>query len=224
MQFRETEVTKSNPLLRQKPEDKIGPMPVNIAVLASGEGTNLQAIIDFNSKLGGAAKGAITLVASNKESAGALERARTAGIAAEVFDAKDDGDSLLSLLSTHSIDLVVLAGYLRHLPPRVTRAYHARIINVHPGLLPEFGGAGMYGSKVHTAVIASGTKTSGVSVHFVDDEFDHGPLIAQWRVPVLESDDAESLAARVLQVEHRVYPRIIEMVSELNEAQFRADY
>jgi phosphoribosylglycinamide formyltransferase 1 len=199
-------------------------MPVNIAVLASGDGTNLQAIIDFNAGTGRAAKSVIALVASNKQNAGALKRARTAGIAAEVFNAEDDGDSLLSLLAVHSIDLVVLAGYLRHLPSRVTENYHARIINIHPGLLPEFGGAGMYGSKIHTAVIASGTKTSGVSVHFVDDEFDHGPLIAQWRVPVLDGDDAESLGARLLKVEHLVYPRVIELVAELNAAQFPADY
>ena len=199
-------------------------MPVNIAVLASGEGTNLQAIINFNSKLGDAAKGAITLVASNNVSAGALDRARTAGIGAEVFDTTDDGTALLSLLAKHSIDLVVLAGYIKHLPPRVTATYHARIVNVHPGLLPEFGGAGMYGSKVHTAVLASGASTSGVSVHFVDDEFDHGPLIAQWRVPVLDGDDAKSLGARVLEVEHLVYPRVVEMVAALNEAEFLADY
>jgi phosphoribosylglycinamide formyltransferase-1 len=199
-------------------------MPVNIAVLASGGGSNLQAIIDFNSRLGDAAKGPIKLVASNKENAGALDRARAAGIATEVFEANDDGTSLLSVLAKHSIELVVLAGYLKHLPPSVTAAYHARIMNIHPGLLPEFGGAGMYGSKVHTAVLASGSKTSGVSVHFVDDEFDHGPLIAQWRVPVLDGDDAESLAARILKVEHLVYPRVVEMVAALNEAQFLADY
>ena len=199
-------------------------MPVNIAVLASGEGTNLQAIIDFNTKLGTRAKGVITLVASNSETSGALARARAAGIAADVFDAKDDGTSLLSLLAKHSIELVVLAGYLKHLPPRVTATYHARIMNVHPGLLPEFGGAGMYGAKVHSAVLAAGATTSGVSVHFVDDQFDHGPLIAQWRVAVLDGDDTKSLAARILEVEHLVYPRVVEMVAALNEAQFLADY
>jgi phosphoribosylglycinamide formyltransferase-1 len=214
----------ASPLLSPQHDYKIAVMPVNIAVLASGEGTNLQAIIDFNSKLGTAAKGVVSLVASNKESAGALNRARAAGISAEVFDAKDDGASLLSLLAKHSIELVVLAGYLKHLPPRVTATYRARIINIHPGLLPEFGGAGMYGSKVHLAVLAAGAMTSGVSVHFVDDQFDHGPLIAQWRVPVLDGDDAKSLAARVLRVEHLVYPRVVEMVAALNEAQFLADY
>lgn len=199
-------------------------MTVRIAVLASGSGTNLQAIIDYNKKLGSLASGEVVLVGSNRESGGAIERARAAGIPAEVFDASDDGSALVALLKRHSIDLVVLAGYLKHLPPMAINAYHARMINIHPGLLPEFGGAGMYGQRVHMAVIASGTKYTGVSVHFVDDEFDHGPLIAQWRVPVEPGDTPESLAARVLQVEHKVYPPIVEMVASLNASDFFADY
>ncbi len=199
-------------------------MTVRIAVLASGSGTNLQAIIDYNEKLGSLASGEVVLVGSNRESAGAIERARAAGIPAAVFDASDDGSALVALLKRHSVDLVVLAGYLKHLPPMAINAYNARMINIHPGLLPEFGGAGMYGQRVHTAVIASGTKYTGVSVHFVDDEFDHGPLIAQWRVPVEPGDTPESLAARVLQVEHKVYPPIVEMVASLNDSDFFADY
>lgn len=199
-------------------------MPVNIAVLASGEGTNLQAIIDYNAALGAGAKGKLTLVASNKPSAGALDRARSAGIAADVFDANDAGSSLVALLEKNFIQLVVLAGYLKQVPPAVVARYRSRIINVHPGLLPEFGGAGMYGSRVHAAVIASGTRTSGVSVHFVDDEFDHGPLIAQWRLPVLDGDSPESLGARVLAVEHLLFPKVVEMVAALNESDFFADY
>ena len=103
-------------------------------------------------------------------------------------------------------------------------AYHARMINIHPGLLPEFGGAGMYGNRIHKAVIASGIKYTGVSVHFVDDEFDHGPLIAQWRIPVNPGDTPETLAARVLEVEHKMYPPIVNMVASLNNADFFADY
>jgi phosphoribosylglycinamide formyltransferase-1 len=197
---------------------------VSIAVLTSGSGTNLQAIIDATARLGASANGSISLVASNRASAGALERARTAGIRAEVFDASDDGTALLALLQRSFIDLVVLAGYLKHLPAKVTSAYHSRIINIHPGLLPEFGGPGMYGSKVHEAVIAAGSSSTGVTVHFVDEEFDHGPTIAQWRIPVRDGDTAESLAARVLEVEHLVYPAIVEMVASLNDKQFIADY
>ena len=197
---------------------------VSIAVLASGSGTNLQAIIDFNAKLGASANGVVSLVASNRASAGALDKARAAGIRAEVFDASDDGSALLGLLQRSFIDLVVLAGYLKHLPPKVISAYHSRIINIHPGLLPQFGGAGMYGSKVHAAVLAAGAPFTGVTVHFVDEEFDHGPTIARWRIAVRDDDTAESLAARVLEVEHRVYPAIVEMVASLNNKKFFADY
>ena len=136
----------------------------------------------------------------------------------------DDGAALLGLLEAHRVELIVLAGYLRRIPPAVIRSFHRRIVNVHPGLLPEFGGAGMYGARVHEAVIASGARTTGVTAHFVDDEFDHGPRIAEWRIPVLEDDTAESLAARVLQVEHIVYPRVVDLVASLNDADFFADY
>jgi phosphoribosylglycinamide formyltransferase-1 len=197
---------------------------ISIAVLASGSGTNLQAIIDFNAKLGDSANGVISLVASNRASAGALDKAKAAGIRAEVFDSTDDGRALLELLQKNFIDLVVLAGYLKRLPEKVISAYHSRIINIHPGLLPEYGGAGMFGSKVHAAVIAAGSRTTGVTVHFVDEEFDHGPTIAQWRIPVRDDDSAESLAARVLEVEHKVYPAVVEMVASLNDKKFFADY
>lgn len=195
-----------------------------MAVLASGSGTNLQAIIDYNAKLGSLASGEVVLVGSNRESAGALDRARAAGIPAELFDASDDGSALVALLKHYKVDLVVLAGYLKRLPPMAIASYHARMINIHPGLLPEFGGAGMYGTRIHKAVIASGVKYTGVSVHFVDDEFDHGPLIAQWRIPVNPGDTPETLAARVLEVEHKVYPPIVDMVASLNDSDFFADY
>jgi folate-dependent phosphoribosylglycinamide formyltransferase PurN len=130
----------------------------------------------------------------------------------------------MSLLEEHGIDLLVLAGYMKRIPPRVVSAYHGRIVNVHPGLLPEFGGEGMYGSHVHAAVIASGAKTTGVTVHLVDDEFDHGPVVAQWRIAVLEKDTAESLAERVLEVEHVIYPRAVEMIAALNDRNISADF
>lgn len=199
-------------------------MAVRIAVLASGGGTNLQALIDFRSARADVVAGEVVLVAANREQAGALGRARAAAIPAVAFDASDDGAELLALLQKHAIDLVVLAGYLKRIPPAVTRAFHGRIINIHPGLLPEFGGAGMYGSKVHAAVIGSGARSTGVTAHFVDDEFDHGPVIAQWRVAVKDGDTAESLAQRVLEIEHLVYPRVVEMVAALNARDFFADY
>jgi formyltetrahydrofolate-dependent phosphoribosylglycinamide formyltransferase len=199
-------------------------MTVRIAVLASGRGTNLQALIDRIGILGTASPMTIAMVASNRASAGALERAHAASIPTAVFDANDDGTALLHILRSDDIQLVVLAGYLKRIPPSVVREYHGRIVNVHPGILPEFGGAGMYGAKVHSAVIASGAKTTGVTVHLVDDEFDHGPTVAQWKIAVRDDDTAESLAARVLEVEHLVFPIAVEMVAALINRNFSADF
>ena len=198
-------------------------MAARIVVLASGGGTNLQAIIDHFATIANPA-GTIVLVASNREKSGALERARAAEIPTEVFDATDDGAALLALLNNASADLVVLAGYLKHIPENVIREYHGRIINIHPGLLPDFGGPGMYGSRVHAAVLASGATTTGLTIHFVDDEYDHGPMIAQWRVRVKIDDTAESLAERVLSAEHIVYPRVVDMVAALNTAGLAANF
>jgi folate-dependent phosphoribosylglycinamide formyltransferase PurN len=163
-------------------------------------------------------------VASNKPNAQAMDRARAASIDAAAFDASDDGEALLLLLATHRIDLVVLAGYMKRVPPSVVKQFQGRIVNVHPGLLPEFGGAGMYGARVHQAVLSSGARTTGVTVHLVDEEFDHGPVVAQWRIKVNEGDTPESLAARVLSVEHLIYPRAVEMIASLNDRKIFADY
>ena len=198
-------------------------MAARIVVLASGGGTNLQAIIDHFAGIVNPA-GTIVLVASNREKSGALDRARAAGIRTEVFDGTDDGAALLALLDNVSADLVVLAGYLKHIPENVIREYHGRIINIHPGLLPDFGGPGMYGARVHAAVLASGATSTGLTIHFVDDEYDHGPVIAQWRVRVKIDDTAESLAERVLSAEHIVYPRVVDMVAALNTAGLAANF
>jgi phosphoribosylglycinamide formyltransferase 1 len=199
-------------------------MTVRIGVLASGRGTNLQALMDRIAVLGDASPMEIALVASNRADAPSLERARAESIPAAVFNPGDDGTELINLLVSHDVHLVVLAGYLKRIPPGVVREFHGRIVNVHPGLLPEFGGAGMYGAKVHQAVISSGAKITGVTVHLVDDEFDHGPVIAQWKVPVLDSDTPESLASRVLEVEHLVFPRAVEMIAALNDRNIFADF
>jgi len=107
----------------------------------------------------------------------------------------------------------VLAGYLQFVPADVTRRYIGRLLNVHPALLPDFGGAGMYGARVHRAVLAAGVRTSGPTVHFVDDVYDHGPVIARWPVPVRADDDEHSLAARVLLAEHLLFPRVVQAVA-----------
>ena len=196
-------------------------MPSRIAVLASGRGSNLQAIIDHFDNLARERIAKVVLVASNRVDSPALIRAATASIEIAHFDAGDDGSELLELLRKSRVDLVVLAGYLKRIPPKVTREYAGRIMNIHPALLPAFGGEGMYGARVHEAVIASGAKESGVTVHLVDDEYDRGAVVAQWRVPVEPSDTPDSLAARVLAVEHVIYPRAVEMVAILQQLEAR---
>lgn len=192
-------------------------MPSRLAVLASGRGSNLQAIIEHFDNLARERVAKVELVASNRADAPALIRAATASIDTAHFNASDDGSELLALLRKFRIDLVVLAGYLKRIPPKVIREYAGRIMNIHPALLPAFGGEGMYGARVHEAVIASGAKESGVTVHLVDDEYDRGPIVAQWRVSVNRADTPESLAARVLNIEHVVYPRAVEMVALLHQ-------
>jgi phosphoribosylglycinamide formyltransferase 1 len=196
-------------------------MPSRIAVLASGRGSNLQAIIDHFDNLARERIARIALVASNRADAPALVRAATASIDIAHFDASDDGSELLRILRGHRIDLVVLAGYLKRIQPAIIREFAGRILNVHPALLPAFGGEGMYGPRVHEAVIASGAGDSGVTIHIVNDEYDRGPIVAQWRVPVEKTDTPESLAARVLTVEHIVYPRAIEMMALLLQLESR---
>lgn len=186
-----------------------------IAVLASGGGSNLQALIDHFARLGEARAGDIVLVATDRPDAVALERARRAGIPTELIASRREpqGEELASLLEKHRVDLVALAGYLQFVPAEVTRRYAGRILNVHPALLPDFGGAGMYGARVHRAVLAAGARTSGPSVHFVDDVYDHGAVIARWPVPVRPDDDEHTLAARVLRAEHLLYPRVVQAVA-----------
>jgi phosphoribosylglycinamide formyltransferase/phosphoribosylglycinamide formyltransferase-1 len=196
-------------------------MTSRLAVLASGRGSNLQAIIEHFDNLSRERIAKVALVASNRPDSPALIRAATASLDIANFDAADDGTDLLALLRKSRIDLVVLAGYLKKIPSIVIREYAGRIINIHPALLPAFGGEGMYGARVHEAVIASGAKETGVTVHLVDDDYDRGPIVAQWRIPVDKSDTAESLAARVLEVEHIVFPRAIEMVAILQQLESR---
>ena len=197
-------------------------MPSRLAVLASGRGSNLQAIIEHFDNLARERVAKVVLVASNRPDSPALLRAATASIDIATFGAGDDGSELLALLDKFRVDLVVLAGYLKRIPPKVIAEYTGRIINIHPALLPAFGGEGMYGARVHEAVIASGAEETGVTVHVVNDEYDRGPIVAQWRVPVEKSDTPDSLAARVLNVEHVVYPRAVEMVAILQQLESKS--
>jgi phosphoribosylglycinamide formyltransferase 1 len=190
-------------------------MRSRIAVLASGGGSNLQAIVEHFDWLGERRGGDVVLVASDQPNAGALERAARAEIESVVLATpkQPQGASLERVLDERGIDLVVLAGYLRLVTAEVVHKYEGRIINVHPALLPAFGGAGMYGSRVHHAVLAAGVRVTGVTAHFVDDVYDRGRIIAQWPVPVFASDDSGTLAARVQRVEHLVYPRVVDAVA-----------
>lgn len=182
-----------------------------IAVLCSGGGSNLQALLDAIDR--GEIAGEVVLVLASRQSAYALTRARSRGIEAHFLSRKALGEGLdahmRDLLVAAQIDLVVLAGYLCKIGPRVLQSFSGRILNIHPGLLPAFGGQGMYGHFVHEAVLAAGCKVSGATVHLVDGEYDHGPILAQEAVPVLPGDDAETLAARVLAVEHQILPRCV---------------
>jgi phosphoribosylglycinamide formyltransferase-1 len=181
-----------------------------VAVLASGSGTNLQALLD-DSIVGPW----ISAVISDRRDALALERARSRGVRTTFVDPAPHPDrdsygrALLDVLGGESIEFVALAGFMRILSPMVVRAYEGRMLNIHPSLLPSFPGA----HAVRDA-LSWGAKVSGVTVHLVDEEVDHGPIVLQQAVPVLPDDDEESLHARIQQIEHRVYPLAVRMLAE----------
>jgi phosphoribosylaminoimidazolecarboxamide formyltransferase/IMP cyclohydrolase len=186
----------------------------NIVVFASGGGTNLQALID--AAKAGRIDGRIALVVSSKKDAGALERAKKAGIPAETASPKDFApgnydDHLASLCRGAGADLICLAGFMLKLGPKMLSEYKDRIINVHPALLPGFGGKGFYGMKVHEAVLEAGARVSGATVHFVDENYDCGPIILQQPVPVLPGDTPGELAKRVNAAELAIYPKAVSL-------------
>ena len=178
--------------------------PVRVAVLVSGGGTNLQALLDA---LHDSPIAQVTRVISDRPDAGALERARRAGVPTTLLRDANAPAELESALA--GAQLVVLAGYLKLVHSSVVARFRGRMINIHPALLPAFGGPGMYGPRVHEAVLASGAKESGATVHYVDEAFDRGAIIAQEKVPVQKGDTAETLAARVLEAEHRLLPKVV---------------
>lgn len=187
-------------------------MRLRTAVFASGGGSNFQALLDHQSAAGA---WEVVLLVTDRPDAGAVERARAAGVPVAVVapsgrSVEEFAAELLRVLGAHRIELILLAGYLKLVPPEVVARYPQRILNIHPALLPKYGGKGMYGLRVHRAVLEAGDGESGATVHFVDEEYDRGATLAQSRVPVLEGDTAESLARRVLAVEHRLYPAAVD--------------
>ncbi len=191
---------------------------LGVAILVSGGGSNMEALIQAV-KAGSVPHAEIALVISNRADAGALSRAKAHGIATQVIVSKGTPDdvfqeAVLKALEEYRIEAVCLAGYLKKVSHAIVQKFHGRILNIHPALLPKYGGAGMYGHFVHEAVIQAGDTESGCSVHLVDDEFDHGRVLAQKPVPVLPGDSPESLAERILKEEHKLYPAVLAQFCE----------
>jgi phosphoribosylglycinamide formyltransferase-1 len=187
---------------------------MNIGFLASHNGSNMQAIIDACNS--GALQASPAVVISNNSNSGALARAKQEGIPHYHLsgnthpDPKELDQAILEIMLDHAVDIIILAGYMKKLGPKTLSHFAGRILNIHPALLPKFGGKGMYGMHVHEAVVSAGETESGVSIHVVDAGYDTGPIIAQTRVPVEPTDTAETLAARVLRREHTFFPETLQ--------------
>ena len=190
---------------------------LKLGILASHGGTNAQAIME-NARAG-AINAEVAVVVSNNASAQVLERARKAGVPGEVVNAVrypgegEEDRALVGVLGRYGIELVVLAGYMKKLGPAMLAAFRNRIVNVHPALLPKHGGTGKYGLHVHESVITSGDTETGVTVHLVDEQYDHGRILGQTRLPVVPGDTPETLQQRVLKVEHEFYSEIIAKIA-----------
>lgn len=190
-----------------------------LAVLVSGGGSNLQSIIDStkNGILKGIAE--VSIVISNNPNAFGLQRANKENIKSIAFDYKsmnpeEYDKQMLSVLKDYKVDLICMAGYLKKLPDIIVNEYKNKILNIHPALLPKFGGKGMYGHFVHEAVVKSKEKKSGATVHFADGNYDTGKVIIQNTIDILESDTADDVAKKVLGIEHEIYPQAIKKVIE----------
>ncbi|EDY85125.1 phosphoribosylglycinamide formyltransferase [Verrucomicrobiia bacterium DG1235] len=190
---------------------------MRLGFLASHGGSNMQAILD------GCAQGSIdatpALLVCNNPKAGALDRAAKSGMPAQILNGKTHPDppaldtAILKALRDTQVDLVILAGYMKKIGPQLLSSYQNRILNIHPALLPKFGGQGMFGMHVHEAVVASGETESGATVHLINEVYDEGPILAQARVPVHTDDTPETLQLRVLAQEHKLYPATIAKIA-----------
>lgn len=184
-------------------------MRKSIAIFASGSGTNAENIIRYFDKNESAR---VRLVLSNKKDAYVLERAHRLGVPAEVFlkPAWDSPETILATLRDYEVDFIVLAGFLLRVPDLILHAYPNRIINIHPALLPKFGGKGMYGDRVHEAVVAAGEKETGITIHYINEHYDEGDVIFQATCPVLPEDTPAEVAKRVHALEYKHFPVVIE--------------
>jgi len=180
----------------------------NIAILASGSGSNAEQIIRF---FGDDPDVQVVTVLCNKPGAYVLERALKLKVRSILFDRETfyHTESILEELNQASVDLIVLAGFLWMIPDYLLKSFSGRILNIHPALLPDFGGKGMYGMRVHEEVIRTGQKKSGITIHLVDEHYDHGRIVFQAECAVLPDDTPDSLATRIHALEHRYYPQVI---------------
>lgn len=180
-----------------------------LGIFASGSGTNAEEIIKYFQTSDFAS---VKLVLSNKPDAFVLQRANKLQVPSKVFSRDDlyEGTRVINWLNEFEVDLVILAGFLWLIPDQLLDAYPQRIVNIHPALLPDFGGKGMYGHHVHEAVIAAGKKESGITIHVIDREYDKGITLHQEKCPVLPDDTPDSLAQRIHKLEHEHYPKVIE--------------
>ncbi len=188
---------------------------VNISVFASGSGTNFQSIVNYFS---GHEHIRINLLLSNRSGAAVLERAKKANIDRIVFTRDDlfSTGKVLDILKSYNTHFIVLAGFLWKIPDNIIKAYPDKIVNIHPALLPKYGGKGMYGMRVHEAVISSGEKYSGITIHIVNEEYDRGSIVSQHTCDVDPDDTPQSLAERIHKLEHYWYPRVIEKLVEFD--------
>ena len=194
-------------------------MTLKAAVFASGRGSNFQVLAEYAAKT--RRLWDVALLISSRPDAQVLDRARALGIPSVVLasESLQDGEAIFperlrAVLEGAEIDLILLAGYMKLVPEGIVKRYRGRMLNVHPALLPAFGGKGMYGRHVHEAVLQSGVRISGVTVHFVDEVYDRGPILAQWPVAVLPGDTPETLAARIHEAELELYPRAVDRLAE----------
>ncbi len=186
---------------------------LKVTIFASGRGSNALSIIEYSHTVDSFE---VALICSNNSSPGVFDHANTYGIPTMVFtkEDKEDGNELVDKLADMNIELIVLAGYMKKIPQALIDGFEDRMLNIHPALLPKFGGKGMYGMHVHEAVVASGEKKSGISVHLVNEEYDEGKILFQAEYTLKEGETAESLAKGVLELEHLYYPQVVANYAE----------